>query len=53
MIINCAFKKRINSFTILRKCNSEYEAKIYKALLVKCHGLVLINNAMQVERHFG
>ena len=25
----------INSFTILRKCNSDYEAKLHKALLIK------------------
>ena len=26
-----------NSFTILRKCNSDYEAKIHKALPIKRH----------------
>ena len=28
----------INSFTILRKCNSDYEAKIHEALLMKRYG---------------
>ena len=27
----------INSFTILRKCNSDYEAKIHEGLLIKRH----------------
>ena len=27
----------INSFTILRKCNTDYEAKIHEALLIKRH----------------
>ena len=27
----------INSFTILRKCNSDYGAKIHEALLIKRH----------------
>ena len=27
----------IGSFTILRKCYSDYEAKIHEALLIKCH----------------
>ena len=27
----------INSFTILKKCNSDYEAKIHEALLLKRH----------------
>ena len=27
----------INYFTILSKCNSDYEAKIHEALLIKCH----------------
>ena len=30
-------KYNINSFTILRKCNSDYEAKIHEALLIKPH----------------
>ena len=27
----------INSFTIMKKCNSDYEAKIHEALLIKRH----------------
>ena len=27
----------LNSFTILKKCNSDYEAKIHEALLIKHH----------------
>ena len=42
----------INSFTILKKCNSDYEAKIHEALLIKRHTLALINNTMQVELRF-
>ena len=43
----------IDSFAILRKCNSDYDAKIHQALLIKRHSpSLLINNAMQVELRF-
>ena len=34
---NLRVQYNINSFTILRKCNSDYEAKIHEALLIKRH----------------
>ena len=42
----------ITYFTILRKCISDYEAKLHEALLIIRHSLALINNAMQVKHCF-
>ena len=40
-ILSCStcsnLQYNINSFTILRKCNSDYEAKIHEGLLIKHH----------------
>ena len=34
----CANKKyNVNSFKVIKKCNSNFETKIYKALLIKNH----------------
>ena len=38
---SCSQEQDLNSFTVIRKCNTAYEAKIQEALLIKKQNLEL------------
>ena len=49
----CAnFKFNVNSFKIIKKCNSNFETKIQEALLIKKDNPDLIDNYLQMHHHF-
>ena len=48
------FKFNVNLFKTIKKCNSNFETKIYETLLIKKHCLTLdlIDNYLQMDHRF-
>ena len=51
---NCSScsQEDLNSFTVIRKCNTAYETKIQEALLIKKQNPKLNKQYTRMEHHF-